>query len=351
MAEPSVAASVTSRVLELAVSKGADRGALLQLSGVRAAELADGDNRIALARHVALLRAAKRDCGDPAFALHYGETVNLAEVSVVGLIGYASETMLDAFVQLQRYTRLVMDLDLGAMQRFELERDDKGLWIVDRRPHPNETPELTETAFAQMVSGTRRFGDTPFVLEVELTFADPGYRGEYERILQAPVAFERGRNAMRIDESWTGRRIALQPRYVFGILTRHAEEMLEKLERAGTMRGRVESALLPMLHKEEAGMEAIAARLGCSRDTLYRRLRDEGTTFEAVLDGVRHRLALDYLGAGKVSINEAAYLVGFSDPAAFSRAFKRWTGRSPRQWRAEREESRSPGKNGAAGED
>ena len=351
MAEPSVAASVTSRVLELAVAKGADRGALLERSGLRSADLADGDNRIALARHVALLRAAKRACNDPAFALHYGETVNLAEVSVVGLIGYASETMLDAFVQLQRYTRLIMDLDLGAMQRFELERDETGLWIVDRRPHPNEIPELTESAFAQMVSGTRRFGDTPFVLEVELTFPDPGYRAEYERILQAPVAFERNRNAMRIDESWAGRRIALQPRYVFGILTRHAEEMLGKLERAGTMRGRVESALLPVLHKGEAGMAAIAAGLGCSRDTLYRRLKAEETTFEAVLDRVRHRLALDYLGAGKVSINETAYLVGFSDPAAFSRAFKRWTGRSPRQWRAEREEIESDGESGAAGED
>jgi len=127
MAEPSVAASVTSRVLELAVAKGADRDALLESCGLRPGELADGDNRIALARHVALLRAAKKACDDPAFAIHYGETVNLAEVSVVGLIGYASETMLDAFVQLQRYTRLVMDLDLGATQRFELERDDRGL--------------------------------------------------------------------------------------------------------------------------------------------------------------------------------------------------------------------------------
>jgi len=194
-----------------------------------------------------------------------------------------------------------------------------------------------------MVGGTRRFGDTPFVQEVELSFPDPGYRGEYERVLQAPVAFERGRNAMRIDESWVGRRIALQPRYAFGILTRHADEMLERLERAGTMRGRVESALLPVLHKEEAGMEAICARLGCSRDTLYRRLKAEGTTFEAVLDGVRHRLAVDYVAAGKVSINETAYLVGFSDPAAFSRAFKRWTGRSPRQWRSERETPESAG--------
>jgi AraC-like DNA-binding protein len=70
-----------------------------------------------------------------------------------------------------------------------------------------------------------------------------------------------------------------------------------------------------------------------SRQTLYRRLKEEGCTFEQVLDDLRHRLALDYLTARKASVNETAYLVGFSDPAAFSRAFKRWTGKSPREMR------------------
>lgn len=341
MAGPSVAASVVVRVIELAVARGAERGSLLAGSEIEAAALEDPDARVPLARHIAVLRAAKAQCRDPAFALHYGETVNLAEVSVVGLIGYASETMLDAFVQLQRYSRLVMDFDLGPGPRFTLERDDSGLWIVDHRPDPNAAPELTETVFAQMVSGTREFGDSPFVKAVEVTHPDPGYRSEYERILGAPVTFGSGRNAMRIDEAWIAHRIAVQPPYAFGILTRHADALLERLESAATMRGRVEGALLPILHTGEAGIEAVGARLGCSRDTLYRRLKAEGTTFEQVLDGLRRRLALEYLGARKVSVNETAYLVGFSDPAAFSRAFKRWTGKSPSEVRNSGRESGS----------
>ena len=331
----SVVARLAGRVIDLAVARGADRQKLHEASGIAPADLEDPDARIPFARHVALLRAAKELCGDPAFALHYGETVNLAEVSVVGLIGQASETMLDAFVQLQRYERLVMDLDLGldSGPRFALEREARGLWIVDRRPDPNEVPELTETVFAQMVSGTSEFGDTPFVLEVEVTHADPGYRAEYERILGAPVTFGGERNAMRIDEAWITHPIARQPRYAFGILTRHADAMLEKLDGAATMRGRVEGLVLPILHTGEVGIESIAAKLGCSRDTLYRRLKAEDTTFEKVIDALRHRLALDYLGGRKVSVNETAYLVGFSDPAAFSRAFKRWTGRTPREVR------------------
>jgi AraC-like DNA-binding protein len=83
-------------------------------------------------------------------------------------------------------------------------------------------------------------------------------------------------------------------------------------------------------------MEAIAAKMNQSRHTLHRALKDEGVTFEQVLDDLRHTLALQYLQGKKVSVNETAYLVGFSDPAAFSRAFKRWTGMSPRDARAGR---------------
>jgi AraC-like DNA-binding protein len=335
MAGPTVAAGVTSRMIELAVTRGAGRGALLERSGLDPSDLDDVDARVPLARHVALVRAAKDLCGDPAFALHYGESVNLAEVSVVGLLGYAAETMDDAFVQLSRYSRLIMDLDEGPEERFRLERDAAGLWIVDRRRHPNLHPELTEAAFAQMVSGTRRFGDTPFVREVRVTHADPGYRSEYERILGAAVTFASDRNAMRIDPAWPGHRVAAQPRYVFGILARHADALLARLDAATTMRARVERLVLPVLHKGEAGMARVAASLGCSRDTLYRRLKAEGTTFEALLDDLRHRLAIDYLAGGKVSVTETAYLTGFSDPAAFSRAFKRWTGRSPGEMRRE----------------
>jgi AraC-like DNA-binding protein len=175
------------------------------------------------------------------------------------------------------------------------------------------------------------------ILEVHVTHEEPPYRDEYERIFQAPVRFGSSWNAVRIDPAVMTRPIATQPRYVFGVLSERAEALLAELEASKTMRGRVERLLLPMLHTGQAAIAPVARQLGLSRQTLYRRLRAEGVTFEAVLDGLRHRLALHYLQGRKVSVNETAYLVGFSDRAAFSRAFKRWTGTGPGAARSGRE--------------
>ena len=98
--------------------------------------------------------------------------------------------------------------------------------------------------------------------------------------------------------------------------------------RPSPFRAEVESRLEPLLASGEIGIERVARDLGYSRQTLYRRLKAEGVTFEQLLDGLRRRLALRFMSDG-LSVKDAAYRLGFSDPAAFSRAFKRWTGSSP----------------------
>ncbi|HEY1629851.1 MAG TPA: AraC family transcriptional regulator [Rhizomicrobium sp.] len=333
MAELTVAAGLARGLIELAVSKGASAAELAIRSGIDPAVLQDQDTRIPLPKYVALMRAGKELSGDPALALHYGETNDLAQISVVGLLGSASETMLDALGQMNRYGRLVIEFD-GPPDRFQIERRAEGLWSVDTRENPNDFYELTESTFARMICAPRAFGVTQIAKAVHVTHKAPAYRAEYERVFGVHVTFESDWNAMLIDQAWLMHRIQRQPRYVFGILSDHADALMESLQQSKSARGRVESLLMPILHKGEVGMDAIAEKLAVSRQTLFRKLKAENTTFEKVLDELRHRLATDYLGGKKVSVNETAYLVGFSDPAAFSRAFRRWTGESPRAWAA-----------------
>ena len=332
MPKLTVAAGLARGLMELAVSKGASQAELLARSGIAAEDLTDVDRRIPFAKYVALMRAGQELANDPALALHYGETNDMSRISIVGLIADACETMAEAMVQLNRFGRLVVEFD-GPKDRFKIVAKDGGLWTVDTRENPNAFPELTESTFARAICGPRRFGVTSLAKAVHVTHKAPAYRAEYERIYGVPVTFEAEWNAVLMDEKWMTHKIAVQPRYVFGILSEHADALLKSLENSKTVRGRVESLLMPILHKGEANMDAIAEKIGLSRQTLFRQLKAEDTTFEKVLDELRHRLALQYLRGRKASVNETAYLVGFSEPAAFSRAFKRWTGTNPREMR------------------
>lgn len=324
-----VAAGLARGLYEFTVARGAAAGSLTQQSGLSPRDFEDPDGRVPAERYLALLRAGQALTGDPALALHFGEAVNLAQMSVVGLLVQASSTLADGIAQVRRYGRLVSDME----GRFTLEDRPDGTWMIDHRPFPNLVPELTEMTFALLICGSRQWLDPSFVQEVHVTHKAPAHAAEYRRAFQCPVVFESQWNAGRFKPGALSWPIAGHPRYVFGILARHADDLLENLESARTVRGRVEAHLAPILHTGTANIAGAAAALAMSRQTLFRRLRDEETTFEAVLDGLRRRLAQDYLAGDRVSIEETAYLTGFSDVTAFSRAFKRWTGVTPKVFR------------------
>lgn len=113
------------------------------------------------------------------------------------------------------------------------------------------------------------------------------------------------------------------------------QSLAEPAAKPRCFRKEVEDAIAPLLGAGEVGIDRVARELGMSRQTLYRRLKAEGVTFEDVLEAKRRSLAVRYLGISRLSVKAAAYKLGFSDPAAFSRAFKRWTGVSPSEFRAE----------------
>jgi AraC-like DNA-binding protein len=112
------------------------------------------------------------------------------------------------------------------------------------------------------------------------------------------------------------------------VLVAHSEALLERLEKSKSTRGRVEDLVTPLLPTGEATMDTVARTMGLSRQSLFRKLKAEGVTFEKVLDDLRHTLALRYLNGEGLSVKETAFQLGFSEPASFSRAFKRWTGAS-----------------------
>jgi AraC-like DNA-binding protein len=336
MRELTVAASVVGALMDLAVSKGAARRTLVERSGIDSTELADRDRRVAFSKYVALMRAGQDLCRDPALALHFGEVVGVAEISITHSVG--GVTRLDeAVTQANRYSRLGVEVEtIGTGDRFQLTRTGGQLWIVDARSNPNDFPELTESTFARMVCSSRRaFAGVSAFRALQVTHPEPAYRAEYDRIFQVPTVFGSGKNALQLDEALVATfRIPPPASYVTGVLRDHAEALLEKLDSLQSIRGQVESLLVPLLPTRQFGVEVIAAKMGLSRQTLFRKLKAEGVTFEQVLDALRHKTALHCLNGPGASVKQTARLVGFADPTAFSRAFKRWTGSTPSRYAA-----------------
>jgi AraC-like DNA-binding protein len=333
----SVSAAYARCLIEFAGSQGVDEGVLASTAGIDLADLDNQDFRVPMSQYKTLMRLAKEMTGDPALPLHYGATVDMKEISVLGLLFHTSESIVAGIEEVDRFMYLLYDVGAGP-HRIRWQWIDGKFWGIDTRRAPVDFPELTETTLARFMSMTRSWTSKQLVKEVHFDHPEPAHGAEYERIFNAPVKFDAGWNAMRLDEFVTHKKERPEyPRYMFGILSEHAEKRHQEAMRSRSMRAKVEQLIMPVLHTGTVTVDRIAERLGMSRQTLYRALKEEAITFEKVLDDLRHELALHYLRGGRVSINEIAYLVGFSDCASFSRAFKRWTGQNPRSMRGRAE--------------
>ncbi len=334
MAHSTVSAGLAAGLLAYAQSRGADAADLLGKADLVDTELTDPDARVSLRQYLALMHHAQIATKDPAFALHWGEDVGMADISILGLIMNAAPTMGAAFQQLQRYGRLAMEInDPAGSPHFELYQQDDRLFMVYEGTTVQNVPELVENAFVRLTCGPRQFLTAPHILSVYFTHATPSYQHEYERIFECPVHFNAKWNAMELHPevaSWT---VAQSPEYMSKLLEEKAEQLLSNMSAQQSVRGQVEQALLPLLHLGNPGADQVAAQLGMSRQTLFRHLKNEGTTYRQVLEDLRHISAIAHLKSQTSSVGEIAYLLGFSDLAAFSRAFKRWTGQSPRDFR------------------
>ena len=335
MTEPTIAVGFANALIDFAITKGADRQSLLQRSRIRPEGLNNDDSRLSLVSYIELNKVAIELCNEPALALQFGNEVRLPDISIVGILG-RGETAEDSRDRANRYLRLAIDEGVENSKPLEFVREGANVWLKFTSPLYVEYPLLTEAAFARAMSGRNSRSDSrescgrwPRPKAFSFTHKEPSYRAEYDRIFGVPLIFGSHMNAILFGDELFSVRVPPVNRHVSRLLTREADMLLKRLDNSKSTRGRVENILIPLLHTGEARIGTVAAKLGVSRQTLFRQLRTEGVTFERILDELRHRRALYYLKSKKLPVTKTAYLLGFSDAAAFSRAFKRWTGERP----------------------
>jgi len=327
-----VSARIGAMIVHAAAARGADAAALARATGFDPAAAADPDARIPLETENALWDEAARRCGDDAFGLHAAELIRPGMFDVLDYVLRTAPTVRAALERLARYNRLEHDVAVFTiLDRGDTVRVEHAFTAAGVAPGRHAC-DFTLGAVV-VVSG--QIAGAPLAPRaVELARPAPASTAEHERVFGVRPRFDAAVNALELPADVVDRACPAADPALSRVVERHAEALLAaRPDPQATTSQRVRHLLAGALADGDATLAAMAARLRMSERSLQRRLADEGVSFDAVLDDLRRELALRYLAAPSVAIAEVAYLLGYSEPSAFHRAFKRWTGVTPAEAR------------------
>ncbi|MDI3258547.1 MAG: AraC family transcriptional regulator [Sinobacteraceae bacterium] len=312
---------------------GCDSRALLQRAGLEPALLQNPNGRVPVSAMVRLWRLAVEASGDPCLGLKAASFIQPATFHSLGLALLASQNLEDALQRSARFSRIV-----SSAVDMRIERVPQGLKQVVR--WSANVPTVPE-AIDLLMAATLKMGllllglepQAPRPLELRLRRgATPAMRIEFEAYFRCPIHFEADEDSLFIPHEWT--RLPL-PMANPSLARQNDLVVMEYLARfdAARLSDKVRAELISRLPAGEPARADVAAALHLSEKTLQRRLKEEATSYQALLDEVRRDLALQYLHEEPASVCEVTFRLGFSDQSSFTRAFRRWTGLTPGEFR------------------
>jgi AraC-like DNA-binding protein len=318
-------------IVEIAAKLGADRAALLASVGLTAAVLEDREARVPAEVERRLWHEAACATDDPDFGLHIAERAPPGAFDVLDYAAQASPTLGEAFDRVARYQRLmhsgfVLEV-VKRPGRVVLQQVSNG--VVGFSRHTLEAWAATVVMRGRLFAG---LDWNP--IEVELSHPAPAQTSEHRRIFRAPVYFDRDAVRLHVDLDLVERRLVTADRRLCEMLDEHACTRLARLPESTALAEHVRALIANAMSGGDPSLSAVSARLHLHPRVVQRRLRDEGTSHQLLLEEARRRLAVELLERSEMAICEVAYLLGYSEASAFHRAFKRWTGSTPAEARS-----------------
>lgn len=317
-------------LLKLAERWGVSADALLAGLGTTSAALAEPGVRVPLATCAAILERARRLTGEPALAVHMGLQMRLSSHGFLGFAAMTAGTVREALDLAARYaaTRTA-----GLGLRLYVEADTASLVLEEHVA----LGSLCEFIAMALFVGIPRIGDELTGKKLrgvgEVTFAEPDYLARVAHLLPGPVRFSRPANRLVFPASLLDLPLLTADPAAMELARAQCErEMIELADRKSLV-GRVRAAVQAHGGDGSRPLGEVARKLRTSERTLKRELAKHGTTFSAVRDDVLCQRALLLLEDHRLSIGEVAARLGYSDTANFTRAFKRWTGKTPAAFR------------------
>jgi len=315
-------------LMEIILDHGMSLDKLENQTGVTLSRIKDPDAWIPMTSFIRLWELAIDITGDPALALRLRQNTGLRMVHFVVQMAMQSKTMLDALFHFIRYAKLIAETN-----KFEIVKKGEIVEITYTDTSPYQVrwlPEYHSSFFVELHRSLAKEKYNP--LRVCFQHSDPGYKDVYEDVFQAPVSFQQPKNSIVSRKKDLLQPITARDPYIQRVLEKHAEELMNKRGKSVSVQEKVKEYIFTNLSAGEISLETAASALNMARSTLYRQLKMEGTSFRDLLLKTQQDLAKAYLRDGMTN-SQIACLIGFSEPSAFHRAFKRWFNINPGEYR------------------
>jgi len=322
---------MTTGLVEMITSKGGDADQILRGCGLAPSALTKPDGFIATAQMARLLEDAAQATADDCFGLHFGERYNPKNIGPVTYTALNSPTIGAAIENIERYLK-VHNEAARWVTTIEGERAYVVHGLVGLE---NENlRQYREASMAIALNTLRMMAGSQWVpQEVHFSHGLPAQDSEHIRIFGGPVQFGCASTAFVIDREFLERQVPAADPRLYGILRRYLDVILAEMPPEDNFLGSIRKAIAEAMRNGDPKLARVAKATAMSPRTLQRRLQEYGVDFKKLADDTRRRFASDYLKNHQHTLTEVAFLLGYSDVSAFNRACKRWTGKTPLEYR------------------
>lgn len=316
-------------VMAAAKAKGAHPPDILEAAGIPMELALDPDGEVSLEQMKAFWQSAYEKSGDPYLALNAGLAAGHGAYKTLDYLLLSANTLGDGVARFIQHFRLI-----NTWLHYEIEEDEDGYHVTLNSRIGSVPFQAVEITFGVLAARIRRMLGEAWAPEAVMFLHQPlGEAGFYAGFFRAPVAFGQERARLSFSRQSWATELPGKDEGLFRVLVSHAEQLSAARPMPDDLVARARHEVVRALSSETLEIEDVAAALGVGTRTLQRRFADQATSFSALVDEVREDQARNLVAGKAMSLSEVAFFLGFSDQSAFSRAFKRWTGQTPKSFR------------------
>ncbi|MGK5091803.1 AraC family transcriptional regulator [Deltaproteobacteria bacterium TL4] len=327
-----ISISFVASIIEVLEKYQIEGHELLKIASIPPELLEDPFARITPKQYLTLAEEAMLRTNDQGLGLRVGKNMESAAFSHVGYAAMNSMTVRECLELGIKYQGIITH---GIRLELIEAKEEAILRIESAIEGKRLSKFIVEVGMAGLANVSRILTEITVSPKVVcFQYAEPSYIQEYYHIFQCPLKFNHAFNQFVFDRAYLDLPITHADLTLSKIMKKTCEDLMAELPQRPSLKTQVQQVTDDLFYIQYPSFTEVAERLGMTTRTLRRKLKEEETSFQEILDEIRRNLSVFYLKRKEMSLAEIAQRLGFSESSAFHRSFKKWTGKTPGEYRS-----------------